>query len=255
MNGSFVPTVPRGTISAMYSTPGPAYGLPGLIGENAHDPRSSHRKGPGYSFGLKSTKWKSDCSPGPVYFPETRITRVGKDGTPSYSLYSRHQEKGNFNTPGAGTYKPEDSRVMQTAYTKVPAYTFGTKHVSRGSFKTPAANYYTLPSMLGTTVQSSKVQAPNYSMTGRSKNGGFSQDLQKTPGPGNYSTVMPDSYKYKQPQYTMLGRTKLPGDGTAKPGPGSHSPERVILTKRRAPQCSFGIKHSVYTAPLIVQVE
>ncbi len=55
MNGSFVPTQPRGPISAMYSTPGPAYGLPGLVGSvTQHDPRSVHKKGPSYSFGLKS---------------------------------------------------------------------------------------------------------------------------------------------------------------------------------------------------------
>lgn len=255
MNGSFVPTVPRGPISAMYSTPGPAYGLPGLTGEKIHDPRSNHHKGPAFSFGLKTGKWKSESSPGPVYFPNTRITRMGKDGTPSYSLYSRHQEKGNFNTPAAGTYRPEDHKVMEAAFQKVPAYTFGIKHVSRSSFKTPAANQYTLPGMLGTTVQSSKTQAPNYSMTGRSKIGGFSQDLQKTPGPGSYNNVITDAYKYKQPQYSMLGRNKLPGDSTAKPGPGSHSPERVVVTKRQAPRCSFGIKHSVYTAPLIVNVK
>lgn len=255
MNGTFVPTVPRGPISAMYSTPGPAYGLPSLTGIDTHDPRSVHRKGPSFSFGLKSGKFKDECSPGPVYFPNTRITRSGKDGTPSYSLYSRHQEKNNFNTPGAGSYKPEDQRVMNFAYHKVPAYTFGIKHNSRSTFNTPAANTYTLPNMLGTTIQSQKTQAPNFSMTGRSKIGGFSQDLQKTPGPGNYNVTAPDSYKNKQPHYSMLGRNSMPGDRTNKPGPGSHSPERVYVNKRRAPACSFGIRHSVYTAPLIVDVK
>ena len=50
----------------------------------------------------------------------------------------------------------------------------------------------------------------------------------------------------------MLGRNNMPGDGTRKPGPGSHSPERVHINKRKAPQHSFGIRHSNYTAPLIV---
>lgn len=54
MNGSYVPTQPRGPISAMYSTPGPAYGLPGLVGHDTHDPRSTQRKAPSYSFGLKN---------------------------------------------------------------------------------------------------------------------------------------------------------------------------------------------------------
>ena len=38
--------------------------------------------------------------------------------------------------------------------------------------------------MLGKTVQSVKKQAPIFSMTGRSKRGGFDEDLQRTPGPG-----------------------------------------------------------------------
>jgi len=249
MNGGFQPTVPRGPISAMYSTPGPAYGLPGLTGSRT-DPRSSHKQSPSYSFGSKIGKFKNECSPGPVYFPNVKITKQGKDGTPSYSLYGRHNDKIGFNTPGAGTYKPEEERVMNATFQKLPAYSFGLKHNTKQTFQTPAANYYTLPKMLGTTVQSSKTQAPNFSMTGRGK----AQDFQNTPGPGNYKIVLPDSYKHKQPQFSMLGRNTLPGDSTSKPGPGSHAPERVIVNKRTAPNFSFGIKHSVYTAPLIADV-
>lgn len=42
-----------------------------------------------------------------------------------------------------------------------------------------AANSYTLPKMIGSTIQSNKNQAPVYSMTGRSKIGSFHEDLQK----------------------------------------------------------------------------
>jgi hypothetical protein len=48
-----------------------------------------------------------------------------------------------------------------------------------------APNAYGLPGMLGKTVQSAKKQAPMYTITGRSKHGGFDEDLQRTPGPGN----------------------------------------------------------------------
>jgi hypothetical protein len=51
----------------------------------------------------------------------------------------------------------------------------------------------------------------------------------------------------------MLGRNEMPGDTTVKPGPGSHYPERVNVTKRSAPGYSFGIRHSQYSAPLIVE--
>ena len=130
-------TIPRGPISAMYSTPGPAYGLPSLTGQNEHDPRSIHNRGPAYSFGLKSGKFKDECSPGPVYYPNSRITREGRDGTPAYSLYSRHADKNNSKTPGPGQYKPEDKGVMETAFYKQPAYTFGIKHHHRGTAANP----------------------------------------------------------------------------------------------------------------------
>jgi hypothetical protein len=103
--------------------------------------------------------------------------------------------------------------------------------------------------MLGKTIQSSKRQAPSYTVTGRSKIGSFHEDLQKvnlnliiiiykflyliikkkkkTPGPGNYNIVNPGKYKNEQPHYSMLGRNNMPGDSTVKPGPGTHSPERV----------------------------
>ena len=42
-----------------------------------------------------------------------------------------------------------------------------------------AANKYTLDSMLGPTIQSGKRQAPCITVRGRSKIGGFSEDLSK----------------------------------------------------------------------------
>ena len=81
--------------------------------------------------------------------------------------------------------------------------------------------------MTGATKQSGKTQAPCYSMTGRSKIGGFSEDLKKTPGPGAYNTTEPSTYKEKRPSYSMTSRNTMPGDATIKPGPGAHSPERV----------------------------
>jgi hypothetical protein len=60
-------TKPRGPIAAMYSSPGPCYGLPGLVGQKTHDPRSLHNKGPAYPFGVRHGKFKDDCSPGPCY--------------------------------------------------------------------------------------------------------------------------------------------------------------------------------------------
>ena len=44
-------------------------------------------------------------------------------------------------------------------------------------FHVSAANRYTLPQMIGSTVQSGKRQAPCYSLRGRTGTGSFAEDL------------------------------------------------------------------------------
>eukprot|EP00178_Gracilaria_changii_P025893 TRINITY_DN79576_c0_g1_i1.p1 TRINITY_DN79576_c0_g1~~TRINITY_DN79576_c0_g1_i1.p1 ORF type:complete len:253 (+),score=-5.43 TRINITY_DN79576_c0_g1_i1:122-880(+) len=243
-------TKPRGPIAAMYSSPGPCYGLPGLVGQSTHDPRSVHQRGPAYPFGVRHGKFKDDCSPGPAHFPNSKIYRDGPDGTPHYSLYGRQKDPGSFPVPGPGAYSPE--KAGKSAQPSPAEYSFGIRHKHKRTDNTPAPNCYTLPNMLGTTRQSGKRQAPCYSMTGRNKIGGFHQDLQKTPGPGTYAMVSNNIDKMRAPIYSMTSRNVMPGDTTQKPGPGAHSPEKQFPTKRLAPQFSFGIKHSQYTAPLII---
>ena len=53
----------------------------------------------------------------------------------------------------------------------------------------------------------------------------------------------------------MTARNEMPGDSTQKPGPGKYSPEKVWLHKQQSPGYSFGIRHSMYEAPLIVEVK
>jgi len=245
-------TKPRAPIAAMYSSPGPCYALPGICGQKTHDPRSVHYKGPAYIFGIKHGKFVDDCSPGPCHAINHKTYRDGLDGTPHYSLYSRPNDPRRFNVPGPGTYSPE--HAGPGAKYRAPIYSFGTRHRNRGTDNTPAPNSYQLPGMTGKTTQSSKRQAPVYSLTGRSKTGSFHEDLQKTPGPGTYRTTDPNTNKDKAPLYSMTSRNTMPGDTTQKPGPGAHSPEKVYKTKREAPKFSFGIRHTQYMAPLIVDV-
>ncbi|KAL3884126.1 hypothetical protein ACJMK2_030348 [Sinanodonta woodiana] len=246
-------TKPRGPIAAMYSSPGPCYALPGLVGQKTHDPRSVHTKQPAFPFGIRHGKFADDCSPGPRYLPDSKILRDGKDGTPHYSLYSRPKDGTQFKTPGPGSYSPEHSGP--TAQFRHPQYSFGIRHRNRRTDNTPAANSYSLPFMIGKTVQSSKWQAPCYSLIGRSKVGSFHEDMAKTPGPGTYNTTDPGVFKDKAPHYSMTSRNVMPGDNTKKPGPGAHSPENVVFNKHAAPSISFGIRHSQYTAPLIIDVQ
>ncbi|KAK2188774.1 hypothetical protein NP493_123g07010 [Ridgeia piscesae] len=243
-------TKPRMPIAAMYASPGPCYGLPSLVGRTTHDPRSVHFRSPAYAFGIRHGKMTDDCSPGPCHLPEQKIYRDGRDGTPHYSLYSRRSGPSPFKTPGPGAHSPEKSGP--SAYYRAPAYTFRPRTKLRQTDGAPAPNAYSLDAMLGRTVRSSKRQAPQFSMTGRSKVGSFYEDHAKTPGPANYTTSNPDTYKLKAPTYSMIARNVMPGDSCLKPGPGAHSPERVYINKRQMPSFSFGIRHSVYEAPLII---
>jgi hypothetical protein len=244
-------TKPRGPIAAMYSSPGPCYGLPGLVGQTTHDPRSVHVRGPAYAFGIRHGHQSDSCSPGPCYLPDSKTYRNGRDGTPHYSLYARNRDLAGFKTPGPGAYAPESAGP--NGKRMPPAYSFGSRHHSRSTDRTPGPNAYAVPTMIGKTIQSNKRQSPSYTLSGRSKIGSFHEDLQKTPGPGTYTVTDPNRYKKQLPQYSMTSRNSMPGDGTSKPGPGAHSPERVWVHKRESPQFSFGIRHSQYTSPLIVE--
>ncbi|GAB0175387.1 outer dense fiber protein 3B [Grus japonensis] len=209
--GSWRPHRPRGPIAALYGSPGPKYGLPTNVGYRLHDP--SRGRAPAYSFGVRTGGRQDERSPGPAYLLPPGTTAKGQDGTPAFSIYGRPRDLPPIHTPGPG----------------------------------PAA--YRLPPMLGPRVVS-KSSAPNYSIPGRSHVGAFYEDLCKTPGPCSYRVVNPDVYKQRAPQYSMLARNALPGDTTAKPGPGAYSPEQ----QGRQRGLTFGIRHSDYLAPLIVDV-
>lgn len=133
---TFKPTKPRGPIAAMYSSPGPCYQLPNLIGYEGHDSRSTHQKAPSYVFGLKHESRKSGFSPGPKYsFSHLQVFRDGKDGTPHYSLYGRPKQRPLNLTPGPGSYSitPSTKSVFESA----PIYSFGQRHQNRRTDSTP----------------------------------------------------------------------------------------------------------------------
>ncbi|XP_006633801.1 ciliary microtubule associated protein 1B [Lepisosteus oculatus] len=247
--GPWRPHRPRGPIAALYSSPGPKYALPGTTGTVYHDPRKY--KAPAFSFGSRHCQFSNDCSPGPGYLVPPNITRIGRDGTPAYSVYGRPRDLVLFQTPGPGRYSPE--RSGKSAYYSAPAYSLSARTKGFRNDQTPGPAAYMLPPVLGPKTVN-KTSAPNFSLTGRSKIGSFHEDLQKTPGPGTYKIVEPCMYKYKPPQYSMTGRNSMPGDTTQKPGPGAHCPEQVTFTRNKPPSFSFGVRHSEYVAPLVVDV-
>ncbi|KAK2842167.1 hypothetical protein Q5P01_012367 [Channa striata] len=244
--GSWRPHKPRGPIAAQYKSPGPKYALPGLTGISNHDP--TKYKAPMYSFGMRHDLSSSDCSPGPRYLIPPNITRMGRDGTPAFSLHSRPKEPKFFQAPGPGDYFPEGTG--KAVFHSAPAYSLSGRTKAISLNQTPGPASYSLPPVLGPkTVATSSV--PSYSLCGRSKSGSFHEDLKKTPGPAAYSVVDPCIYRKKPPQYSMTGRNFTPGESTNKPGPGAHYPEQVTFTRAKAPSFSFGVRHSDYILPLI----
>ncbi|XP_040894725.1 outer dense fiber protein 3-B [Toxotes jaculatrix] len=247
--GTWRPHKPRGPIAALYGSPGPKYALPGLTGISKHDP--TRYKAPMFSFGTRHNQANSDCSPGPRYLIPSNITRVGQDGTPAFSLHSRPREPELFQAPGPGHYFPEHSGKL--IFHSAPAYSLSGRSKDTSINQTPGPASYSLPPVLGpkTVVTSA---APTYSLRGRSQIGSFYEDVKKTPGPATYRVVDPCIYRQKPPQYSMTGRNFAPSDTTKKPGPGAHHPELVTATRAKGPSFSFGLRHSDYISPLIVDV-
>jgi len=242
-------TRPLRPVAASEKGPGPNHTLPSLTGYIDHDPRSVHSRGPAYKFGLVYAPTPGPAGPGPCYKPDENVLRNGRSKGRSFSLYSKLPEVVKFTAPSPGTY---NTGGLSPSKARAPSYSFGIVCPPIKGQQTPAPNEYSQSSVFDRSVLNVKKQQPAYSIYGRIKTGGFADDLQKTPGPGAYSPVDTNRYMKKRPQYSMTGRTPMPRDSTQKPGPGAHRPEAVIVNKQISPRYSFGIRHSEYEAPLIV---
>ncbi|XP_048339012.1 outer dense fiber protein 3-like, partial [Sphaerodactylus townsendi] len=186
--GSWRPHRPRGPIAALYSSPGPKYGLPTNVGYQLHDP--SRFRAPAYSFGTRRFQHQESCSPGPGYLVPPNMTMKGKDGTPAYSIYGRPRDVMPFKTPGPGCYSPEKAGRLPTPHGSGHRDPAGALPRDRNSMhpkdmehpyiqsvgSRPAA--YALPPMMGPRVIG-KSTAPNYSIYGRSMVGSFYEDLSR----------------------------------------------------------------------------
>lgn len=241
----------RPLIAAKERGPGPGrYALPSTLGGKSHD--ATRKQEPSFSFGQKlpNSIFTKTASPGPGYFVSPKISRHGTDGTPSYSMSGRTKDFKSAETPAPGAYKPEGVHPQHEA--KAPQYSMAARTAIRGNDVTPAPTTYNLGSTVGAKAATVGT-APSHSMAGRTKNGGFADDLARTPGPGKYN-VAAEPVKTRSPAYSLQGRTYMPADATKKPGPGTHSPEKVTMNKNGAPSYSMGTRHSDYITPLIVDV-
>ncbi|XP_024131922.1 outer dense fiber protein 3-like protein 2a [Oryzias melastigma] len=247
----------RPVISARERGPGPGrYALPPTVGFINHD--FTKPSSPAYSFRSRtsSAMVSGGSSPGPRYFVHAKLTRFGQMETPSYSMSGRGRHVANkdvlFQTPGPGAYNPERAPPVNSQR-RTPSYTIGPRTRYRSVDPVPAPNSYSLPNLLGSQVPN-KPSSASYSFSGRRGVGGPTEDLAKTPGPGQYSSTNPDIYRQRQPSFTMQSRTKRPLYSSAIPGPGTYSPEKIHTHLPKPPSFSMGIRHSEYITPLVVSV-
>lgn len=91
-------------IGATFRGPGPGrYMLPTTCSFSTHD--LTKRRNPAFSFGsYHKHALTNECSPGPSYLPNSRVTRNGLEGNPKYSLGGTDKStiKTIFKTPGPG---------------------------------------------------------------------------------------------------------------------------------------------------------
>uniref|UniRef100_A0A3P9NZV2 Outer dense fiber of sperm tails 3-like 2a n=1 Tax=Poecilia reticulata TaxID=8081 RepID=A0A3P9NZV2_POERE len=236
--------------SARERGPGPArYALPPTVGYINHD--FTKPSSPAYSFhGRMSTQNLT------TNLMIKLLTRFGRTETPSYSMSGRGRRIGKrdepFQTPGPGAYSPERAPPLN-AHRRPPSYTISERTKYRSMDPVPAPNSYTLPGLLGPQVPH-KLASASYSFSGRRTAGAPSEDLSKTPGPGQYRSTDPDVYRQRQPSFTMQRRTKRLSYSSAAPGPGTYSPEKTYGHLHKSPSFSMGIRHSEFVTPLVVHV-
>ncbi|XP_030629347.1 outer dense fiber protein 3-like protein 2a [Chanos chanos] len=244
----------RPIIAGRERGPGPGrYALPPTIGYINHD--YTKPSSPAYSFHsrMSSNMVSVDSSPGPQYHIDAKMTRFGRDGTPSYSMLGRKKRTHDtFQTPGPGAYSPERAPPLNH-HIRPPSYTMAFRTRYRSLDAVPAPSKYSLPVLLGPQVPN-KPSSASYSMSGRRKSGGPSEDLSMTPGPGRYNSTDPNVYLSRQPSFSIQSRHTVPSDVTRKPGPGTHSPEKVTAHLPRPPSYSLGIRHSEFVTPLVIDV-
>lgn len=244
---------PRPLIAAKERGPGPGrYALPTTFGSSTKSHDFTKKAEPAFSFGQKlpNSIFQKTDSPGPGYFVNPKMSRHGGDGTPSFSMSARNKDFKLAETPAPGAYRPEAVKPQKEA--RAPAFSMGARTAIRGTDATPAPTAYGITTTVGTRP-ATLAASPAVTMSARTIKGGFADDLAKTPGPGKYS-ISAEPVKSKAPAYTLQGRTYVPADNTKKPGPGAHSPEKVLVNKGKAPQYTMGSKHSDYITPLIVDV-
>ncbi|KAL1783282.1 outer dense fiber 3 2 [Sigmodon hispidus] len=217
------------------------YVLPSTVGYVNHD--CTKAASPAYSLARRPSEAPlQDSSPGPVYFLDPKVTRFGRSCPPAYSMQGRGRIRGLEVTPGPGAYSPE--KVPPVRQRNPPAFTLGSRLRQKPPDTcVPAPNAYTMPPLWGSQIFI-KPSSPSYTVVGRTPPARPAQDPSEIPGPGQYESPDPNTYRQRRPAFSILGRPRTPRPLEETPGPGTHNPEQVTMNRARAPAYTMGIRHS-----------
>ncbi|XP_019388890.1 PREDICTED: outer dense fiber protein 3-like protein 1 [Crocodylus porosus] len=238
-------------ISSKIKGPGPAkYARKPCTGFMNHD--FTMFAEPAYTMHIKHTgKTLTDVvSPGPCYFVDPHVSRFGKQKIPLSVIFDRERDPKPSGVPAPNAYYREN--VHPPGEPHAPAYSLGVYTCYYKHDPNPAPNRYNHVKVLGPKLPV-KSSAPCYSMASRLDSGGYAEDLATGPGPAFVSRPEPNVYLNRQPAFSM--REKYEPYRERLPGPADYKAEHVTITKLRAPDFSFGIRHSNYLTPLIVDVK
>uniref|UniRef100_A0A672F338 Uncharacterized protein n=1 Tax=Salarias fasciatus TaxID=181472 RepID=A0A672F338_SALFA len=241
--GTWRPHRPRRPIAAMHQTPGPnKYLLPSLTGTTRKIDQIT--KSYIHSSFIFSTVHHS---PGPAHFVEPNTTRTGRHTAPGVSLKGKRQSQVKLAGPGPGKYSVEtaDKLVCRKAPSAVIS---GRLKERRDDQLAGPADYNVKPVPKPVNPKASSTFGH------RPTAGSFYESTGQTPGPAAYGAVKLDKWKRKAPEYTMAGRPSAQQQNVTTPGPAAHrpGPVRNLFTAFFTPSFSFGVHHSQYKTPLIL---
>ena len=131
-----------------------------------------------------------------------------------------------LNVPGPGAYDLRSSGKMVSE--SAPSYTFGTRAKGRKSDNAPAPNNYSLPQIISQKHVTRK-SAPQFSMVGRSKVGGFDEDLKKVQCADMYEVLLRSKIRYNILAWSHAQLIET--------NPVSHALEKVGQLWRRLELC------------------
>ncbi|XP_020031462.1 protein CIMAP1C [Castor canadensis] len=239
-------------VLATLKGPGPAkYLRPSCTGYIGHD--SSMFQEPAYTMCTQhSEKRITDTySPGPCYYLDPKITRLGMSSCPQVPMEERISNLRLCPTLAPCHYESE--KIHPPMERRAPQYTFGYRCPIRVMDSNPAPNQYQLPLSLGPNTPSYRA-APCYSLASQNKNWFHKENISGGPGPAMHTRPEPSIYQNRSPIYSMAKRFSYPLDHTLRPGPGSHDVQQVTVHKPRPPAFTMGSKHSPHLCPLIINI-